>query len=512
MSDNSDIEDSRLQYNDLANRFAALGLSLTQWQQTLQEVERYSDEQVGAPSTLWVGFSGGVDSCLLLSLINDYFRRIKPAVPQRLVAIHVNHQLQAQSDDWARWCQAWCAARDIAIVVENVSVSSVIRAQSGLESAARDARYAAFRAHVRETDLLVLAHHADDQLETILMRWLRGAGVDGLAGMTERSALGAMQLWRPLLGVPRQAMQDMALTIKLDWQEDPSNASKEFDRNYLRHEVIPLLKARWPAVLKTVSRTGVQVQSARDDIAALADRLIDQAIDGHGVRDHLGQAPDVWGNSSIDLAQKNIEAFRLPISLLRGLSQRLQATVLRRWLMRSGCADLDAKHLETILRTVVYARADAQPEFIVRHWCIRRYQDNLYLTAVEQAIDGGHESVECEPFCWRPHIDASVPWAGGVLECCAPTEIPSIFGALGCGDASIMVVSRASVGSGKLPKRLKQRFQEKGIPAWRRDEWPVLQVVGEVINVPSLWCSKELEGALKDYPGLSGKALFRWRC
>lgn len=500
---------------EFTQRFAALGLSLEVWQQILRSLTMQpltsktsgaSDSSLsgGQSPTLWVGFSGGLDSCVLLSLLNEFlqsYNAVFSASSIRLAAIHVNHQLQTQSAAWAQWCQAWCDARNIPIIVETVSLDVSHRAQSGVESAAREARYAAFRNHVAQHDFLALAHHADDQLETVLMRWLRGTGIDGLSGMSERSELGALQLWRPLLGVPRQALQDFARKVYLDWQEDPSNVDVVFDRNFLRHQVIPQLKSRWPGVLKTVARTGEQAQAASEDITVLADRLIGNA----------------QGNDAAEDAGKAV----LPISVLEGFAERVQITILRRWLMRAGCTDFGAKHLRTIMRSVIFARADAQPEFVALGWCVRRYKQCVYVSPVDRGkkiANSGKDAGKTDAplmsalsaVVWQPEIDASLPWAGGELMCAAPEEIRSILAALGFDSSALKVIRRDVAEVGQLPKRLKQRFQEKGIPVWQRGVWPIVTVSNEVISVPNLWSAKTLERVLSQYPGLSGKTLFQW--
>lgn len=506
----------------LEKGFAALGLSLTDWQQTLQAASEGGDSKEGPTKkqasknnctgenddsetpatqcvvgrsserlpTLWVGLSGGLDSCVLLNLLHKFFSVYGRLLPFRLCAIHVNHQLQAKATGWAQWCQALCAEYGIPIVVEAVAVDPQVQAQRGLEFAARQARYAAFRGHVQSRDLIALAHHADDQLETILLRWLRGAGIDGLAGMSERSNLAGLQLWRPLLNVPRHFIEQLAQQWGLSWQEDPSNTASVFDRNYLRHEVIPRLKTRWPGVLKTVARTGEQAQQASEDVAALADRLLDLAHLGEDDRDDLPN--------------------RLPVSVLQGLPHNTQVTLIRRWLIRAGCGELTTRHVHEILNTVVNARVDAQPKFMAMGWQIRRNNHCLYVNQGVQSKAEGPVSVVA-PLLWCPCATPHVPWANGMLSCAMPSAIDKVLRAFCCHigippgsprAVELTVVPRSAAKPGELPKRLKQRFQASGVPAWQRTDWPILYLDTVLLCVPGLWVHKMLDRVLDE--GMDG--------
>ncbi|HEY5635747.1 MAG TPA: tRNA lysidine(34) synthetase TilS [Burkholderiales bacterium] len=186
--------------------------------------------------------SGGMDSMVLLDLLVAG----APAHGYRLGAIHVHHGLQTQADDWARFCRAQCRARRVPLTVRRVQVAG-----RG-EAAARSARFAVFDA--LRVDALVLAHHLDDQAETVLMRLLRGAGTRGAAAMRADTRRGRLRLLRPLLGVPREALRDHATAAGLDWIEDPSNAERTRTRNFLRHEVGPLLATRFPRWREALAR------------------------------------------------------------------------------------------------------------------------------------------------------------------------------------------------------------------------------------------------------------------
>ena len=190
---------------------------------------------------LVVGLSGGVDSVVLL----DFVSQIKE-VP--VSAIHVNHHLHPRSDEYEEFCIALGEKYQIEVHCQSVAVS----AHGSLEARAREARYDAFEQHLVEGDLLLLAHHADDQVETILFRLFRGGRVHGLEGMPVARAIGKAALHRPLLGIPRADIEKYARERKLSWREDPTNAEVDADRNYIRHNIMPLIDSRFPGAKKAL--------------------------------------------------------------------------------------------------------------------------------------------------------------------------------------------------------------------------------------------------------------------
>jgi len=204
--------------------------------------------------------SGGLDSMVLLDLL----QAAAPSHGFRLSAVHVHHGLHAQADAWARFCRAQCRARGVPLSVRRVRVS---RLGAGLEAAARVARLAVFDA--LRADALVLAHHLDDQAETLLMRLLRGTGTRGAAAMRPEVERGAMRILRPLLAIPREALRAHAEAHALAWIEDSSNADTSLTRNFLRHEVGPLLARRFPRWREALGRAARHFSATDDHAQAL---------------------------------------------------------------------------------------------------------------------------------------------------------------------------------------------------------------------------------------------------
>ena len=210
-----------------------------------------------------IGFSGGLDSTVLLHLLAELAKcESLPAIK----AIHVHHGLQPAAESWPGHCQQVCQALGVALQVIGVSV----KASASLEQAARDARYGAFTQQLGVDEVLLTGQHRDDQAETLLFRLLRGAGLRGLTGMPVSRALGRGHMVRPLLDVSREELELYATTQGLSWVEDPSNRDSRFARNYLRNEVLPVIKARWPQADANIARAASHLFEAQQLLDELA--------------------------------------------------------------------------------------------------------------------------------------------------------------------------------------------------------------------------------------------------
>ena len=221
-----------------------------------------------------IAFSGGLDSTVLLHLLASL--ATSESLPP-LSAVHIHHGLQAAADAWPSHCQSVCDALGVPLLIERVRVQP----GASLERAARNARYAVFSALTQANDVLLTGQHRDDQAETLLFRFMRGAGVRGLAGMPKQRPVGQGTLIRPLLEVSRSELEAYAQAHQLHWIEDPSNQDRQFSRNYLRHQVMPLLSGRWPQAQVSMARSAAHLREAQGLLDELAQIDLAQAATAH---------------------------------------------------------------------------------------------------------------------------------------------------------------------------------------------------------------------------------------
>jgi tRNA(Ile)-lysidine synthase len=295
-----------------------------------------------------VAWSGGLDSTVLLHLALAA-RRLRGA---RLAvrAVHVDHGLQPAARGFRDHCRQLARRWRVPLAIVAADVNPV--AGASVEEAARRARRAALAAELRPGERLLTAQHADDQLETLLLALLRGAGPAGLAGMPEAAPFAGTQLLRPLLGHGREALAAYAVAQGLAWIDDPTNADVRFDRNYLRAEVVPLLKARWPAAARTALRSARHCANASAVLAAAAARDLSAAADG----------PD------------------LAVAVLRRWRAPRRAAVLRAWLQRAGLRAPNERHIAQV-EAMLAARIDAHPRLVLPDGVVRRLGGRLSVEA-----------------------------------------------------------------------------------------------------------------------------------
>jgi len=414
----------------------------------------------------WVAYSGGCDSHALLHAMAE----LRPRLGGELRAIHVNHGLQSVAADWVAHCRGVCAALDVALTVVSVSVEPA--PGESLEAAARDARYDAFARELGEGDCLLLAHHLDDQAETLLLRLLRGAGVHGLAAMPVCRPLGRGYLLRPLLSTPRAAIVDYARAHGLRWVDDPSNEQSQFDRNFLRNQLIPRAAERWPSVSRTLARAAAQAAEAADLLDELAQADCDACSIG----------PD------LDAAR------------LSALSAARQRNLLRYWIRRRGLSVPPRERLISGLDALLAAGPDRQPLLVWGAGRVRRHRGRLVLEAhAESALPSASAWDLCAP----------VAWAGGWVE-----AVDTVGGGIRAdlaGRHDLRLLPRRGGERLRLPGRahgsaLKKLLQERGVPPWERARLPLLYVGDELAAVADLF----VDAAFAARPGEPGLRLV-WR-
>ena len=302
----------------------------------------------GRDGIVYIGYSGGLDSMVLLHAVAQI-------APDRVAAIHVNHGLLADSTSWQAHCQDVCERFSIPIHTCTVDVHQ----GENLEARARHARYAAFASLMSASDVLLLAHHADDQTETILLHLLQGRGIFGIPRERPLFAgerpLIAGQLVRPLLSLSRQILLDYAKKHDLSWVDDSSNAESSADRNFLRHQILPRLGQRFHAL--------------------------------HRRLEHVAQQADA--QQSLLINELDLQRNPLPISVIVGRPIAARIVVIRLWLITQGASAGVRDAALGEFATQLDAPADRQPQLKVSGAHIHRYRRQLYRvnTPVELASD-----------------------------------------------------------------------------------------------------------------------------
>lgn len=411
-------------------------------------LRRFADEFEGTLASLdvprppiCVALSGGLDSTVLLVALARLRGEHATAAVGPLRALHVDHALHADSATWSRACAELCA--DLAVPFSQATVDARQGAGESPEAAARTARYDELRRRLHPGEVLVTAHHADDQLETILLQWFRGGGLSAIAGMARLARFGRHG-WhaRPLLAFERSELLAWAQAERLRWVEDPSNADRRFDRNYLRHEVLAPLRARWPAAARTTGR-----------IAGFA-------------RDALELEADVAG---ADLATA-LRGRALGIAPLLRLPEPRQRAALRAWLAGCGLPLPPARTLASLLRDVRVAAPDRIPQTSWPGATVRRYRE--YLHAAGQPVDGPRGA----PLEWPRPESTALPWGDGSLRL-----VPDEGGGLRRSSlpATLRVMLRAGgeafvPSAGACRRPLRKWLQEHGVLPWRRADLPLL--------------------------------------
>lgn len=316
-------------------------------QNLLSNLYRMLQQQGLTHAAFLLAYSGGLDSTALLSL----FAQLKQQLPQlQLRAIHIHHGLSPNADHWAQHCQQQSEQFHIPLVIEKVRLDP----KKSLEDAAREARYQAFKRHLNDNEILVTAHHLNDQSETLLLALKRGSGVKGLAAMQVRSELWQMPIFRPLLPYSREQLAQYVATQHLTWIEDESNQDDRYDRNFLRNRILPELRRRWTAIDRTLQRSAQHCYEQQQLIDELLQPLFEQLY--------------CRQNRTLDIRQ------------FADYSRPKQNALLRLWLSQSAVAMPSQPQLEQLIEQVIFARYDSQPQLALVETVIRRYQQRLYLT------------------------------------------------------------------------------------------------------------------------------------
>ena len=415
---------------------------------------------VPAGARLTLGFSGGIDSMVLL----DVLATLATQHPFQLSCLHVHHGLSPHADRWADFARRVAAQYGVECAVRKVRLEA--HSGLGLEGTARAARYAAF--DDCDCDFVVFAHQQDDQAETLLLQLVRGAGVAGLAAMPVMRRLNEArahpQLLRPMLNVSRADIEAYARMRDLQWVEDESNSDVSLARNFMRHRIMPLLGALNSAAASNIARAATHLGEAAELLNAVT-------------RDDLAAAGE---GESIDLA------------VLRGIGELRARNVLRLWLAQHGVTAPDMAELHEALRQLYAAREDAVPLIDFGAYALRRFRDRAYLVVQRPAPPRNYVAR------WNGEMTWALPELGGCLRF---EPMPGEGIAASALQAASTLVRLRQGGESfqpdvRRPRRsLKNLLQENAIAPWLRDRLPLLYCQGRLAFAPGIGIAAEFQAA-----------------
>ena len=412
-----------------------------------------------------VAFSGGLDSTVLL---HAFARLAAEPNSYRVRAVHIDHALHADSALWREHCARQAQALQVEFTSMRVDVAGI--GEVGLEAAARDARYGAFAKELRPGEYLLVGHHADDQLETMLLALMRGAGVLGLGAMQVFEPFARGALLRPLWDFTRAELETWARAEGLVWLTDPSNTNLALDRNFVRHRIVAALRERWPAAAQTALRSSQHLQEAWRALEQLA------ALDG----------------------EQAIEGESLSVAALRALNPERRRNLLRYWIRRRGARAPSTRKLAGIEHDMLAAGLDRVPCVAWDGWEMRRHRGWLYCEQKLPALDTG------QVLAWPSHAPLHLPAGLGTLRIS-----PGERGRLSAAKLPATLTVRFRGGGETLQPaghaihhKLKKLLQASAILPWWRERLPLVYAGKQLVAVGDLWIAAEF-AARDDEPAVS---------
>lgn len=391
-----------------------------------------------------MGLSGGMDSVVLLHVVKEGL-----VEGGALRALHVNHGLQADADEWERFCRDLCRQWDVPLTVCKVAVP-----ESGAspENRARIARYEAFSEALEPGECLLLAHHLDDQMETMLLRLSRGTGLRGLSGIPARRKLGKGALLRPLLRCPREELSEYAKARDLRWIEDPSNRNTDFDRNFCRHEILPAVEQRWPEYRRDWERSRKLVAESRALLTDLAEIDLEHCA---------AKTPT-----------------QLRIESLRQLSTPRLHNTLRHWIEKETGEPAIQGKLQALPDTLIKPQKTVEAAIDLSTHSIRRFNENLYLVPELPPIDPKTR------LTWNPAREPTLHLPGNGSLHATPTPDQ------GLAAKTYEIRYRQGGESCRLTHRptktLKKILNESRLEPWLRNRLPLLFQKDDLVAIPGI--------------------------
>lgn len=413
-------------------------------------------------SSLVLAFSGGLDSTVLLHQLIAW----KKLYPQTMLrVIHVNHQVSVNSNEWALHCISICNKWNITCQTLNIQIQKTNN--QGFESEARKERYKALIINLNKGDILLTAHHLNDQCETILLALKRGSGPLGLASMPIKLDLGNENyLLRPFLFIPKYQLEKYAQIHKLSWIEDESNNNIKFDRNFLR-KILSIILKRWPYFIKSVSRSA--------ELCGEQEKLIDELLNAQ--LNNLISSEDGG----------------LIFTTFSTMSTIRQQAILRRWIARHNCLMPSRIMLAKIINEVIFSKQDANPCLIIGNYTIRRFHQKIYL------LLNNKSSVRNKILFWTNtnqilYLPSNLGYLQGILNNKSILRRPN--------NDEVVSIKFQHKGHVNLfgrcgKKKINLLWKELNIPTWQREFIPLIYYNDILISAPGLFITKD--GKINDY-------------
>ncbi len=426
---------------------------LEQIEMCTEKLLSYVERKIAGRQRLLVAFSGGLDSSVLLHLLVRLRDTGKNTLQLR--AAYVHHGLSRFADDWMHHCQQYCQQWQVPFTVIRVQLAQ--RQSGNIEAMARAARYHALGKILLDGEILLTAQHLDDQCETLLLALKRGSGPAGLSSMPECMAFFNSEQLRPLLAIPRAQLEYYALQQHITWVEDDSNQDERFERNFLRHSVIPLLKKRWPQFSQAVARSA--------SLCAEQEQLLDELL-----------------QDSLQTLTANDKS--ICITGLLALNDARRFAILRRWMACCGAMMPGREQLQRLWTEVALCREDGEPQLQLGRWQVRRYRQRLYLLPSMQSL-----STCVLP--WNINYPLSLPDGLGQLYFSHKGIIVRPPGIDEQVSVRFTVQGKVRIVGRHRARWIKKLWQELAVPPWQRGRIPLLFYGEQLIAAPGVFVTQE---------------------
>lgn len=402
--------------------------------------------ELSAFKKLYIGYSGGVDSTVLLHSLATH-----PKLKAKTHAVHINHQLQNEANDWQRHCESVC--QKLAIPLQCFQVTIDKDNDQSLEERARDMRHLCFSSLIKSDEALVLGHHQQDQVETLLLRLLKGSSPEGLQCMKTVSRFQHYTILRPLLNTTKAELITYATHHGLYWVEDMSNQDLRFDRNYIRYQLLPNLRKRFPGLDNCLTRTTHLCQEQHKIVEDLIDEYYPLCLD----------------------AEK-----RLNIDTLQTYSKPTQIQIVRRWIKSHHIPYPNKKKLDTLFKTFFSAAIDKHPSLTWQQYKITRYKNHLILS---MASINQLSNMPCAIKWEDINTSLALPFDNMHLQLTPTKDKPTLY----ISPNSRVEVRFRQGGEAiylhRHTRQLKKLFQQWSVPPWLRKEIPLIYIDGELAVV-----------------------------